>query len=191
MPRAGLTPQTVVQTAAALVDREGPASLTIARVADQLGVKPPSLYNHIDGLEALARDIALDGIDQLADACRSVVMGLGGGEGLRAMAHAYRAFASAHPGVYLLTQRARPRDPDYDAKAARLLEPLFAILSGYGLTGIRTVHAARTIRSALHGFIMLENQSGFGLDVDVDQSFEWMLAVIERGLAGVEHPATA
>lgn len=34
---------------------------------------------------------------------------------------------------------------------------------------------------------MLENQSGFGLDADGDQSFEWMLDSLERGLA-TGHP---
>jgi len=183
MPRAGLTPQVVAQAAAALVDREGAAALTITHVADDLGVRPPSLYNHIDGRDALERLVALDGIDRLADTCRTAVMGRSLGAALRALAHAYRAFAVTHPGVYQLTQRARPGDASYERKAARLLEPVLALLSGYGLPQADRVHAARTLRSALHGFVMLEQQSGFGLDIDGDLSFEWMLHTIERGLA--------
>lgn len=190
MPRAGLTPQTVARTATSLVDREGRAALTIARVAEELGVQPPSLYNHIDGLEALERLVALDGIDRLSDTCRSAVMGRAGADGLRAMAHAYRAFAVNHPGVYLFTQVSRPGDAEYEAKAARLLEPVFAILAGFGLPNADLVHAARAVRSALHGFAVLESGAGFGLDVDVDQSFEWMLAAIERGLAMTDDRTT-
>ena len=56
------------------------------------------------------------------------------------------------------------------------------MLSGYGLDGADRVHAARTVRSALHGFVILEQQSGFELDVDVDDSFEWLLDALERGV---------
>jgi AcrR family transcriptional regulator len=182
MPRAGLTPQVVTRAASSLVDREGPDALTITRVADDLGVRPPSLYNHIDGRDGLERLVALDGIDRLADACRAAVMGRSLGTAVRALAHAYRAFATAHPGVYLLLQRVRPEDTEYGARAARLLEPVLAMLSGYGLGGPDRVHAARTVRSALHGFVTLEQQSGFGLDVDVDDSFEWLLDALERGV---------
>lgn len=183
MPRAGLTPHAVARAAASLLDREGRAALTLARVADDLGVKSPSLYNHIDNLGALERLVALDGIDRLADACRAAAMGRAGADGFRALAHAYRAFALAHPGVYPLTQVSRPGDGEYEAKAARLLEPVLAILAGFGLPQAELVHAARAVRSALHGFAVLENDAGFGLDVDVDHSFEWMLDTIERALS--------
>jgi AcrR family transcriptional regulator len=182
MPRAGLTPQGVVQTAAVLVDRDGSDTLTLSRVADELGVRPPSLYNHIDGIEALERLVALDGIDRLAEACRAAIMGRARDDALRALATAYRAFANAHPGVYQLTQRARPGDTEYEAKAARLLEPVLALLTGYGLPDTEVIHAARALRSAIHGFVTLEQRSGFGLDVSIDDSFDWMLAALERGL---------
>jgi AcrR family transcriptional regulator len=183
MARAGLTPAAVVEAAADLVDREGPAALSLQRVADQLGVRSPSLYNHVDGLDALEREVALAGIRQLADTCRAAVMGRSQADGLRALAAAYRAFALGHPGVYALTQVARPEDPLYAEVAGRLLEPVLALLVGFGLEGQDLIHAARTIRGALHGFALLEVQSGFGLDVDRNDSFEWMVALLERGLA--------
>ncbi len=185
MPRAGLTPDVVTRAAAALLDRDGPDSLSLARIAEELGVKPPSLYNHVDGLDALTRRVAIDGVDQLADACRSALMGQSGTDALRAFAGAYRAFAVAHPGVYALAQVARPGDAEYEAKAERLLEPVLALLSGFGLPDRDLVHAARSVRSALHGFAILESGSGFGLDVDVDESFEWMISALGRGLESV------
>ena len=44
MPRAGLDRAKVTAVAAALLDQEGADSLSLARVADELGVKSPSLY---------------------------------------------------------------------------------------------------------------------------------------------------
>ena len=86
-------------------------------------------------------------------------------------------------------QRSRPGDPAYEARAARLLEPVLALLSGYGLPDADLVHAARTLRSALHGFVTLELHAGFGLDLNVGDSFDWMLDTLERGL--VPRPPTA
>lgn len=172
----------MAQAAASLVDREGAAALTITRVAEDLGVRPPSLYNHVDGRDGLERLVALDGIERLAETCRTAVMGRAHGEALRALAHAYRAFAATHPGAYMLLQHARPGDSEYETRAALLLDPVLAVLSGYGLDGADRVHAARTLRSALHGFVVLEQQSGFGLDVDVDESFAWLLDAVERAL---------
>lgn len=183
MPRAGLTTTVVTATAAAMVDRRPDGSLTLAGLAAELGVKPPSLYNHIGGLEDVERLVAIDGIGRLGDSCRTAVMGRSGVDGLRSMARAYRSFAVAHPGVYPLTQVARPGDAEYASASARALEPVAAILAGFGLESDEIIHAARAVRSALHGFAMLESGSGFGLDVGVDESFEWVLVMIESLLA--------
>jgi AcrR family transcriptional regulator len=182
MPRVGLSTDAVVAAASALMDQEGAAGLTVTRVAEEVGVKPPSLYNHIAGLDALERLVALDGIGRLAEACRTAVMGRSGPDGLRAMAEAYRAFAVGHPGVYPLTQVARPGDIEFEVMAARAIEPVLALLAGFGIPQADLVHAVRTVRSALHGFAVLEGQSGFGLDVDVGASFRWMVDTVERGL---------
>ena len=182
MPRAGLSPDVVSQVAADIVNRDGRSALTLARVADELGVRSPSLYNHVDGLDGLERLVALSGIDQLGELCRSAVMGLSGADALGELAHAYRAFALGQPGVYALIQVARPDDTEFAARTERVLEPVVAVLAGFGLEGDDLIHAARSLRSALHGFASLETGHGFGLDLDVDASFQWMVAALGRGL---------
>lgn len=182
MPRAGLTPTSVAEAAADLVDREGVQALTLARVAEHLGVRSPSLYNHVDGLEGLGRVVALRGIDQLGEACRSAVMGRSGSEAIRQLAAAYRRFALEHPGLYPLTQVARPGDDEYEAVAGRVLESVAAVLTGMGYEGDELIHAVRSLRSSLHGFAVLEVGSGFGLEVDLDESFEWLVGMVGRGL---------
>jgi AcrR family transcriptional regulator len=182
MPRAGLTTETVVATAAALIDREGRGSLTLARLAADLGVRAPSLYNHVAGISALERLLAIHGVGMLAAECGRALMGRSGGEGLIALARSYRSFAHNHPGLYPLTQVARPDDPEYAAAASQLLGPLLALLEGFDLAGDDRIHAARTLRSALHGFVLLESQSGFGIDVDLDDSFDWMVGSLAGAL---------
>lgn len=191
MARSGLSTEVVVGTAATLADTDVDQPLTLTRVAQALEVKTPSLYNHVDGVEGLMRLVALDGIEQLGEACRSAAMGRAGSVGLRAVARAYREFALDHPGVYPLTQVARPDDSDYAERADRLLEPILALLAGLGIPDDDLIHAARSLRSALHGFVMLEVRNGFALDVDHDESFQWMLTAIEHGLAVSSEPRSA
>jgi hypothetical protein len=40
------------------------------------------------------------------------------------------------------------------------------------------------VRSALHGFVTLEAVGGFGIPLDLDESFERMVAALARGLGG-------
>lgn len=182
MPRVGLTPDLVIRTAGRLVDRDGPHGLTLAALAAELGVKTPSLYNHMDGLDDLERSVALFGVDLLADALRDAAMGRSGRDALREVAHAYRAIARSHPGIYALAQVARPDDEEYRARAERAIQPVLAVLSGYGVDGDDAIHAARIVRSALHGFASLETGQGFGMDLSVDDTFELALEVLDRGL---------
>jgi hypothetical protein len=57
-------------------------------------------------------------------------------------------------------------------------------MRGYGLEGDDAIHAARAVRSALHGFVALEAGGGFGIPIDLDESYARMVAVLGRGLAG-------
>jgi hypothetical protein len=67
MPRAGLSPQRVANTACDLADEIGLPNLTMALLAKQLGVRQPSLDNHVDGLPAQLRAISIECERELAD----------------------------------------------------------------------------------------------------------------------------
>jgi AcrR family transcriptional regulator len=182
MARAGLTTARLVEAATDLVDREGPGALTLAKLADRFGVRPPSLYNHIDSLEALVREVTLTALEDLVEECRDAVMGRSGGEALRVISFAYRRWALAHPGTYPLTQVARPDDEHWTDLSRRLLDPLVTVLEGMHMTGEDAIHAVRALRSALHGFVVLEIHHGFGLAVSTDESFEKMVDTFVAGI---------
>ena len=174
--RKGLSRQAVVDAATAVVEAEGPGALTLSRIARELGVKPPSLYNHVARLDTLRRDVAMGAIEDLGRRLGAAAMGRTGRDALQAIAVEFRAYAAAHPGLYELTTRARPDDEEYASASMRPVEPVLAILRGYDVDEEEAIHAARTLRAALHGFVSLENVGGFGLDVDVDESFAWLVA---------------
>ena len=181
MPRAGLDAGAVVAAAAALADAAGLDAVTLARLADELGVRAPSLYAHVGGLDDLRRRLAARAMRELGDALQAAAAGRAGADALHAVAAAYRAYARAHPGSYAATQRAPDLEPA-QAAAARLVDTILAILRGYGLEGEEAVHAARAVRAALHGFVTLEAGEGFGLPLDLDESFARLVALLDRGL---------
>jgi AcrR family transcriptional regulator len=183
MTRPGLTPARVFEVAAEIVDRHGVSVLTLAAVAQRLDVKTPSLYSHVDGIESLRRAVALRAVADLGEACRTAAMGKAGGDALAAIAVAYRDTALAHPGSYALTQIARPGDPEWQAAADRVLQPILAALAGVGVKGTAAIHATRMMRSALHGFVLLETGDGFGMNVSVENSFRHLVQSIVRAVS--------
>jgi AcrR family transcriptional regulator len=173
----------VVEEAIRIADTEGLDQVTLARVAAALDVRAPSLYNHVDGRDGLLRLVALRSLVELADVLRDAAVGRAREDALRAIAHAYRDYARQHPGAYAATQRApAPGDDELAAAAGRVVDVLLAVLAGWGLEGDRAVHHIRVIRSALHGFVTLETEAGFGLPLDLDQSFELLVATLVAGL---------
>src|SRR5258708_1636612 len=95
--RAGLTRVAVVAAAAAIADREGVEALTLARLAAELQIKPPSLFNHVRGLQALRRELKLLALRELCDALTVASVGKSRASGIRALAGAYRDFVRKHP----------------------------------------------------------------------------------------------
>ena len=183
MPRAGLTAESVVAGAAHIADTSGLEALSLAALAERLGVRAPSLYKHVGGLPDLHRRLTLDGLRGLREVLRDAVTGVAGPDALRALGHAHRAYALAYPGRYAAAQRAPDGgDAEVLAAAAAVTEVLLAVLRGAGLEGDDLVHAARTVRSALHGFVALEMTAGFGLPQDLNTSYEHLLDVLETVL---------
>jgi AcrR family transcriptional regulator len=180
----------VVGTAAALADEQGLDGVTLAALALRLGIRTPSLYNHVAGLEGLRRELALFGTRELGARLGRAAVGKTTDKAVVALGEAYRAFVKEHPGLYAATIRAsRPSEPeDRELREAQgeTTETVIVVLRSYGLSGDDAVHAARGLRSLVHGFTTLESAGGFGLPLDLDESFRRLLQTFVRGLRGGE-----
>jgi AcrR family transcriptional regulator len=185
MPRAGLSSERVVQEAEALADEVGLAQVTLAALAERLGVRQPSLYKHVEGIEGVRHAISVRAKRELAGVLGRSAVGRSREDAVIAIAGAYRQWALEHPGRYAATVRA-PAAGDAEDEAASLaaVGVVTDVLDGYGLSGEDAIDATRTLRSALHGFLALEAACGFGLPVDVDRSFQRMVLAIAAGLPG-------
>ena len=182
MPRAGLDAAAVVAAAAAPAVTDGLAELTLARLAGALGIRTPSLYAHVDGLGDLRVRIGARGARELTAAIQVAAAGRARGDALRAVAAAYREYAHAHPGTYAAMQVASESE-EFQAAGAEVVGLILAVLRGYGLEGEPAMHAVRTVRSALHGFVTLEREGGFGLPIAIDKSYDSLIDTLDAGLA--------
>jgi AcrR family transcriptional regulator len=183
VPRVGLTTERVVRAGGEMADEHGWSQLTLAGLAARLGVRQPSLYKHIDSLDGLHRGISVLAKRDLGDEISRAAVGRSGREALAAVCHAYRGWVHAHPGRYAATVRAPAADDLEDQQAsAEVVAVVVAVLAGFGLADERALDAARTVRSAVHGFVVLEASGGFGLPRDLDASFAFLVDTLAAGL---------
>src|ERR1700733_5040764 len=189
--RVGIDKDAVVRAAAKIADDHGWDALTLARVAKKLRIRSPSLYNHVGGLEGLRRELKLLALRDLSTALSRATIGKSRDDAVRGLAAAYRAFVKRHPGTYAATMVAAPKnDPALEAAASHIVETILSVLSGYGLDRREGLHAIRALRSTVHGFAALEIAGGFGIPLDVDKSFDWLVSALLSGLSSSSLVAT-
>ncbi len=181
----GLDRAQVVQAAIGLVNRLGPEACGVNRVARELGIKPPSLYNHVGGNTDLREAVALAGTKQLYGATETE---LSGEDSLACLANAFRTWVKANPGLYRLmsTTSLDPEDARFRPTLLAGLEPYTRAMALRGLNGEDALHAIRSLRAAVHGFVLLELDGQFRLGFDADVSWAFLLKTFIRGLGPVD-----
>jgi len=182
--KAGIDIETIVETAARIADRDGFDSLTLSGVATELGIKTPSLYNHVDGLSGLRRLLAFHAASTFGELATKELDGLEGADALRAVAHVDRKFAREHPGLYDSFLPA-PRPGEDDELYQALAAPVYTIahvMLDMGIAETEAVHLIRGFRALLHGFLDLEGRNGFGLPVDLDTSYNLSVEIFIAGI---------
>ncbi len=173
VPRVGLTRERVVEEAATLADEVGLGRLTLAALAERLGVRQPSLYKHIDSMAGLQRSMSLQSQRELGEVLARAAVGRSGAYAIRAMSYADRDWARQHPARYEASHLTpEPGDAESEAIALATIQIIADVLAAYQLEGDDAVDAIRAFRATLHGFVSLEAQGGFALAASIDRSFE-------------------
>lgn len=188
-PRNRLDKDIVVRTAAEILEEEGPSALNLHRLADRLGIKPPSLYNHVKGLNDLQRELALLNAHNLAESMEKAAIGRSGIHALTAIAQAYRAYIKSAPALYQYTLRASGNLPGNNSALeeieTRVVRVVLAVVESFDLHGDDAIHAVRGLRSLIHGFASIEVAGGFGMPLDCDESFRRLLDIYAHGLIDI------
>lgn len=187
MSRARLNRATVIDLAAAIADSEGIDAVSLSRIAADSGVKQPALYRHVSGIDDLMAQLSLRARRLLVEQLSRAIDGTTRDESIRAVARAWRDFVRNHPGLYAATDRVNSiGDLEIDLSLARVVHTLASALDGYSLTSAQQAHCARSLRSSLHGFSVLERDHGHPEPYALDKSLDSLVELFCRGIKSLE-----
>ncbi len=179
----------IVDAAMRLLDRRGPAAVTIRAIAARLGVGAMTLYTYVDGQAGLRRAMIQRGFEMLHGRCQadSTLESQGSWRG---GARAYIHFAIEHPNLYQL-MFTEPLPPDDDAlhQAMRtggfdmLLQRVRQRLEGQGVSEAalrrRALRQAGRYWIALHGLATLALSGRLKvLETDLDSLIDDLLECV-------------
>jgi len=152
-----LTRQRIVEAAAALVDAEGLEAVSVRRLAAELGVQGPSLYNHF-ATKAEILDAVADEVIAQVD-----VSAFGEhrwSEALRLWAHSYHAVLSAHPNIVPVLAHGPGRRP----AALAMADVVYGALVQAGWSPARATHIGALMRYLVTGSALGSFALGFSGD---------------------------
>lgn len=186
--KAGLNKQTILEAAAAIADEKGMAGVTLKVLANELGIKSPSLYKHfIGGLDELNKELMLFGWRFLGGEITRAAIGKAKDDAIMAICYAYRDFVSRHKGLFEVMQWYNMYQSEEHIQATKeTIDILFQVLEAYGLTGEQKVHCVRMLRGFLQGFLSIESHKGFGNPVSPDDTFDFAIKTILKGIRDLQ-----
>ncbi len=181
-----LSENQIILCAAQLSDRYGFENLSLKLLAEELGIKSPSLYNHVKNLDDLKQKLMLFGWKQMENAIIHSAVGVSGVDALRKMGEAFFEYATSHKGVFnamLWYNRYQNGSEGSTFEATKgIFEVFFKITSSLGISEENANHLVRTIRSFLEGFSLLVNNNAFGHESSIKESFDISMTIILEGI---------
>jgi AcrR family transcriptional regulator len=147
-PRTPLTSERVLQAAVALADREGVGSLSMRRLAKEVGVEAMSLYHHVPGKQAL-----LDGMVDLVFG--EIELPAADGDwraAMRRRAVSAREVLARHPWAISLMESRRTPGP----ANLRHHDAVLGCLRRAGFPVALTAHAYSILDAYIYGFALQE-----------------------------------
>jgi len=189
--KRNLNREKIVGAALELANEIGVRELTFPKLAEKLGIKYPSLYNHYSNMEELRADMASRLFGLLNEEVGRSLIGKTKGAAVTIYATAYRNLALAYRGSYeLLNSIPKQNNEPLIAESSMHGAMLKQILESFELDRVALIHKSRFLRSAIHGFISLQ-MLGFlqaEREVPTEESFQNMIAdfiaMCESGSAG-------
>ena len=159
-----LTRERIVEAAAALVDTEGLDAVSVRRLATELGVAGPSLYNHF-GTKAEILEAVADTV--IAQVDTSSFKTHEWGKALRLWAQSYHAVLSEHPNIVPVLARGPGRNP----AALAMADAVYGALIRAGWTPSRATHIGALLRYLVTGSALGSFALGFPEDPELYQHY--------------------
>ena len=182
--KAGLDRTMIIEAAAKMANERGIANVTLKVLAAELGVKSPSLYKHFNGgLDELNKELMLYGWRSLESNITKAAVGKAKDDAIIAICYAYRNFAAEHKGLFEAMQWYNMYQSEEHIQATQdLVSVFFQVLDAYDLNEEQKVHIVRMFRGFLQGFSSIESHDGYGNPLSINDSFDFALKTILKGI---------
>jgi AcrR family transcriptional regulator len=179
---AQVTLDQILSQAERLIERNGVERFSLARLAEELNVRPPSLYRYVESKHDLLSQINKSFLSGMMQAMQK-----SGSESdnpvdqFLLILEAYRSYALSRPHLYqmsfgLMSDQLRP-DEEFLLQIALPLQSIIAQLAG-----IRdSLAALRGAFALVHGFVMLELTGQLRREGDLHADFR---SAVRAYLAG-------
>ncbi|MBU3214603.1 WHG domain-containing protein [Clostridium estertheticum] len=176
MQKRNLTKEKIIETAVLLADEIGINQITFQKIAEKLGIKYQSLYNHFANIDNLKIKMTVYLLTNLNLELMQRLVGKSGEIAIREFAYAYRDFALENKtayGVYMNVPNTQDDDVKRLADGINII--IRKILNYYITDESLTIHKSRELRSLLHGFVSLSAHGYFQNPVNLETSFQIMI----------------
>jgi AcrR family transcriptional regulator len=182
---------TVLETAGAILAKEGPAGLTMRRLAAALGCTTTVLYTMFASKQGLIDAMYREGFDRLTARMRAIPRDAPPAERLRLSGLAYRENALSSPQLYQLTFGAAAPEhtpgPEARRAAEDSLEPLIEIVQACIDAGLFRRQdprfIAQVLTAAAHGAVSLELSHYFWSRAEAEQRYTTLTAAAAQSFA--------
>jgi AcrR family transcriptional regulator len=173
----------IVAAARELLESSGVEAVTMAAVADKVGVKAPSLYKRIRDRGDLLRHVANEAALELATTLDAAVRGDDSAQDLERIAMAFRDWVHRSPAAYALLTSPVPEtwrvDPELNVRMSAPIVNAARELAGPDAA----LDAARTFVAFAHGFVSLEGAGTFRLGGDPATAYRRGITALVRTMA--------
>jgi AcrR family transcriptional regulator len=159
-----LTRERIVEVAGRLADAEGLEAVSVRRLAAELGVRGPSLYNHFP-TKAEIVDAVADAVVAQVDV--SAFATHDWRAALRLWAQSYHAVLSAHPNIVPVIAHGPGRRP----AALAMADTVYGALVDAGFTQARATHIGALMRYLVTGSALGSFSRGFTDDPQIYQRY--------------------
>jgi AcrR family transcriptional regulator len=158
MQSAATTRRTLLDEAAALLDRGGPEAVTLREVGARAGVSRGAPYRHFADKEALLTEVAAESWIRLGDHQRALRADprLSPADTLRSALVAVLAVSRQQPYAYRLMFSTPARDPSAMVRAAQLMCDEFLAIVGAVVGERNATRCAAILLTGVHGAIGVE-----------------------------------
>lgn len=154
----------IVAGARRLLEEEGPGAVTMRRLAEDLGIRAPSLYKHFPSKAAVELALVEQGLFEVGEVSHAALHEDGSKDALARLLADYRGYCLAHPNLYrLATGRELERSGLPDGLEEWAGNPWFVV------TG--DPFSAQALWAFAHGMVMLELDRRFPPGSDLDRSW--------------------